>query len=284
MAVYKQYVNKPPVGSQINWGHPLTNRLICCLLFNEGGGSKIINLAAYNRIVTFTPSANAFWYANGINFSGATGSATTAIISKYTAINDIAPVSYVVRAFVRGLGGNNLGVFFHKSGAGATSTSGVKEFYTLGTNTVSFRTNGSTDLIVPAASNTLTFNKFITWVITWTGEDVASSVHIYKNGIEVSYGATTNGSSLDSDAGNNLQIGDMGGNKQLNGIVSNFYLYNRILTVTEIKDLSKFPYQFITSPKVIKYFFVNAPTEQPPATVGNAPMTPWSGYWGGVTS
>src|SRR4030042_101428 len=32
------WTNKPPLGSQINWGHPLSRGLVGCWLMNEGGG------------------------------------------------------------------------------------------------------------------------------------------------------------------------------------------------------------------------------------------------------
>lgn len=34
----KRWSAQPPVGAQINWGHPLAYRLSVCWLFNEGGG------------------------------------------------------------------------------------------------------------------------------------------------------------------------------------------------------------------------------------------------------
>ena len=37
--------DKPPVGSQINWGHPLARGLVGCWLFNEGAGGKAHDLS-----------------------------------------------------------------------------------------------------------------------------------------------------------------------------------------------------------------------------------------------
>lgn len=40
----QRWQTKPPLGAQINWGHPLSNGLIGAFLFN-GGGSSILNIA-----------------------------------------------------------------------------------------------------------------------------------------------------------------------------------------------------------------------------------------------
>jgi hypothetical protein len=39
------WTSKPPLGSQINWGHPLSRGLVGCFLFNEGGGNLVRNSA-----------------------------------------------------------------------------------------------------------------------------------------------------------------------------------------------------------------------------------------------
>ena len=38
------YTSKPPLGSQIDWGHPLSKGLVGCWLFNEGGGAIVNKL------------------------------------------------------------------------------------------------------------------------------------------------------------------------------------------------------------------------------------------------
>ena len=44
---------KPPFGSvQINQGHPLAGDMISCILLNETGGGRIIDLAAQGQVVT----------------------------------------------------------------------------------------------------------------------------------------------------------------------------------------------------------------------------------------
>lgn len=43
---------KPPVGSQINWGHPLSKGLAGCWLMNEGAGKKVTNLVSGKPFAT----------------------------------------------------------------------------------------------------------------------------------------------------------------------------------------------------------------------------------------
>lgn len=39
-----EYPSKPPIGAQIDWGHPLARKMIACLLINESGGNNIVDL------------------------------------------------------------------------------------------------------------------------------------------------------------------------------------------------------------------------------------------------
>ena len=40
---------KPPVGSTLNWGHPLSKGLVGCWMMNEGGGNLVNDIASkYN--------------------------------------------------------------------------------------------------------------------------------------------------------------------------------------------------------------------------------------------
>ena len=43
----KGWLQKPPLGVQINRAHPLARGLIGCWLFNEGGGDKVYDLSGY---------------------------------------------------------------------------------------------------------------------------------------------------------------------------------------------------------------------------------------------
>jgi len=54
---------KPPAGSQLEIGHPLSNGLVGCWLMNEGGGNKIFDLSGNGNNGTL--GGNAVWsYSN----------------------------------------------------------------------------------------------------------------------------------------------------------------------------------------------------------------------------
>ncbi len=58
---------KPPVGAQIDWGNPLSARLVGCWLLNEHGGKQLTNLA---RPATLNFGGSTVW---GLQPSGGTG-------------------------------------------------------------------------------------------------------------------------------------------------------------------------------------------------------------------
>ena len=50
---------KPPLGSQLNYSHPLSQGLVGCWLMNEGGGKILTDLSRDNGITW--PTTSAFW-------------------------------------------------------------------------------------------------------------------------------------------------------------------------------------------------------------------------------
>jgi hypothetical protein len=60
------WLQKPPLGVQLNWAHPLSKGLVGCWLFNEGGGDKAYDLSGYNNHGTlmdmaFPPTVTSGW-------------------------------------------------------------------------------------------------------------------------------------------------------------------------------------------------------------------------------
>ena len=50
----KYYIKKPPLGSQIDWSHPLSTGIVGYWLFNEGSGNKINDISNNRNIGTLT--------------------------------------------------------------------------------------------------------------------------------------------------------------------------------------------------------------------------------------
>jgi len=70
---------KPPVGTQIDWGHPLANGLIGCWLLNEGGGQTATDLVGLSH-GAFTNMSGSNW-RGGLDGIGTYLSATNQYIT-----------------------------------------------------------------------------------------------------------------------------------------------------------------------------------------------------------
>src|SRR5678810_530534 len=65
---------KPPMGAQINWGHPLAKDLVVYFVFNEGGG------IARSLVIPYVPSTTSHsWKVGGIGLSGSFNGTTDGI-------------------------------------------------------------------------------------------------------------------------------------------------------------------------------------------------------------
>ena len=64
MSIWPQ---KPPLGSKINWGHPLSQGLVGCWLMNEAGGNLITNIC--NKKVN-TDATGFLWSPSGVQTVG----------------------------------------------------------------------------------------------------------------------------------------------------------------------------------------------------------------------
>jgi hypothetical protein len=69
---------KPPLGSQINWAHPLARGLVGCWLMNEGSGNKIWDSVKGRPGIAATGIP--LWTGDGVGFSGASGNFNCGII------------------------------------------------------------------------------------------------------------------------------------------------------------------------------------------------------------
>ena len=47
---------KPLLGRQINWAHPLAKGLVACWVFNEGSGNKVYDIASHRYDLDFVNS------------------------------------------------------------------------------------------------------------------------------------------------------------------------------------------------------------------------------------
>jgi hypothetical protein len=161
--------------------------------------------------------------------------------SNPASLNNLPAMSISVWTKINGYGESGNGFILDKSNFTA---SGWNFSFLSAGSTIRFTRDydGVTNLVVPGANSTVRtadFKKWMHWAITVDNTGLASGVHIYKNGVEISYGTVSDGAgSIVSDAGRKLTIGnDISGARTLNGTLDDIRLYNRALAPAEVKQL-----------------------------------------------
>ena len=110
------------------------------------------------------------------------------------------------------------------------------------TNTIRFAADyGTDDLQHFSVDNAINLNEWQSVILTWDGGSVASNVHIFVNGVEVSYDQAQDGSGTSpSDSGANLYIGNRQDiSRPVDGQITEVAIWNVVLTAQEIKQLAK---------------------------------------------
>jgi len=241
---------KPPLGSFINWSHPLANGLVGCWIFNEGTGDTVNDLTLNRNNGTIY---GAVWQDNGLYLDGndvieipysssldITGAIT---VFTLTNISSLSPVhQYIVDRW--------------------TYTSGNYRAWALNLDyaTLTWRAsvNGyDSGAIVVAYDFTGYDNQPVSIGGTYDG---SSELKLYINGLNVA-----NNTGLSSIVSTTQPVyigaGDTGLAYPLTGTIYYTYIYNRALSADEIRWLHADPYAFITSP--MRFYDLEVPA--PPA-------------------
>ena len=222
---------KPPLGSQINWGHPLSKGLVGCWLMNEGGGNVVSDIARKNNGTL--PSSGITW---GYKKSG--------IVLNFTATNNInlgtptilAPTTpFSVTAWVSRSGNivGNDGIISSK-----TDTSGNLGWL-LYANSTANKARFLAAGVVAESNSAIPLNTLTHLVGVWNG----TKVLLYVNGVL----QTTQGSGTSQPyySGVSARIGQYSVFEKWAGYISSISFYNRALSPSEIQSLYVEPYQMI---------------------------------------
>ena len=91
--------------------------------------------------------------------------------------------------------------------------------------------------------NTLPTNTWSCLGATWDGSTTAANVHIYINGVEATYQATTDGLVLRSDdSANPITIGNStNATRTVDGQIAQVQLFNTVLTREEVQQAMVYP-------------------------------------------
>jgi len=260
------WVQKPELGSQINWGHPLSKGLVGCWLMNEGGGNKLKDLLNSTASIT-----NGTWKSTIRGVGNLLADDGSAIITGGSSAVLPNSVSVIVVADYQKTSGifsgsdNNTGctyetlrvldddlspTLFAGTAFGATDNL----IFSADKSSLAQGCNGSTTLVV---------GKFYTFAGTfqYTGSgNHAGNWDCYVNGKK------------DNTSVNNLPVAGIvappfankafrfGRHPQWgggSGVTFNLiYIYNRALSPSEIQSLYVSPYQFVYRPSKKMYFVV----------------------------
>lgn len=239
---------KPPLGSQINWGHPLSKGLVGCWLFNEKSGTKVFDLANFK---TGDLSTHVF-SGDAISCNGTSGYVDLKTNSR---LNQLPKLSYVSLINPTNAGESNLGTIITKT---TSSSSAVPKRLRLGFQSTSesdltlTMEGGATDLLAASAGG-IFHNKNNLVVATWDGTD-EFGVRLYSNGKELVVDATASPASIVNDSAHNYYSGGAGttGSGTFNGKIYLIYIYNKVLSPSEIQQLYIDPYCFIKQRSTLK--------------------------------
>src|SRR3990167_8633143 len=167
--------------------------------------------------------------------------------------NGALTISVWIKPITVGVG--NLGRVINR---GVFATSGVEIIMTA-TETVQFFVNGSTNLFRVASNNSITLNTWQHILVTWNGGTAFTGVNIYVNGVETSYSAGQNATTPIDNSTTLLRIGNVStGTRSFDGLVSEVGIWNSVLSLNEIKQLSSSRTRYVplqVSPSSLKRYF-----------------------------
>lgn len=231
----------------------LNNGLVGYWAFDEGvGASRAFDKSGYGNTGTLTNGPVSTTSNTGLGqalFFDASNDYVDA--GSGSTLDNIGPMTVSAWYYARSEGENSRGGLFNKGDGNGAGVDGPHfEFGSVGIDAVD-RTNAfafvvpysGTGLIRTASDNSVLLNRWQFVTVTWDGTTSASNVHIYIDGVEVTYQKTQNGvGTRNDDSGTNFLIGIGNFGAQSNtwdGSIDAFRVYNRVLSSNEIQRLYK---------------------------------------------
>lgn len=240
------FIAKPPLGTQLNPYHPLSQGLTLALPLNEGGGTKCFDATGRNApsVLTNGPTWDP---RGGVLFDGSTEhilgpnggdvlSGNGSIVFQYTQTN--IPSSYY---YWFALDDDYLEFSFYGAKAGNSASGYIDDKVAWSDQLAGFD---------------ITAYKFSTWVLTWDDTKDKSNGHLsgVANALSDSPGFSWDSAGV---AAHNLCIGGRktGADRHAGGIIHCFYVYDRVLSVSDAVLLTIDPYCMFRPIIDIPYFW-----------------------------
>lgn len=243
---------KPQLGVGLDYQRPLMDGLIALLAMQEGGGSVSLALP-YGYQGTFQGSTPPTWSPNHddgtatLKFNGTTG-----IVDSYldfgtnVLFQDLAKGKPMTVAFRLGYSGSTQRGWIQKTGGSSTTGKG----WGVGAQNnvvMVIPFSGVTNFTGSTTGTPYHGSALQVVVCTWDGLNTTSSCHIYVDGLDrTSLPNTVGVGAQNSDSGLALQVAKMdqgsgAAGNNFNGEMSWVGLWNRVLHINEIQELTTFP-------------------------------------------
>ena len=227
---------KPPLGSRIDWSHPLATGLVGCFLLNENGGTTVFDLASAQLLPVASGTS---WSSGLLSDAAAHGVYTTC-----PAVFKVGPpISLVWQGHSVGTADGFAYIFgINANNTGSSPFNAALISYNTNASQVTFfctATGGGTNVEIDfGAMPSGTAQLAVTWGAT--SNNTNNPISCYKNGILGNQSVETGTPIAYSSTS---QIG-IGGYPTLNSRLAHDFalIYNRALNPGDVQWLAEEPY------------------------------------------
>lgn len=216
-------------------------------LFKEGSGGTVTDLSGNGNTGTFKSVTEPQWSTFVPTF-GLNGKANASVL--YDNVNDY--LSCGTSDVVTENSAITFVCWFYQIGAGVNERlfqrNSVLFYADQGGDgkALIFEVDGSVNGMRPTTNATLAYGVWQHIALTWTGSTTMTNAHIYKNGVEVSYGSATNITTPTDNSGSTLFIGNNNASpsdRPINGYLAEVGIFNAVLALSEIQDIYNYGLQ-----------------------------------------
>ena len=246
---------KPPVGSQINWGHPLAQGLVGCWLMNEGGGKRLQDL--YSNSLS-TMNTGVIEYIStpkgmGVKFNGDIVDCGNNPKTNFT----LDRRSFSIYFLLKSNSNTDLVRYFHRPEIASTRGWQIVQSAASGVRFEVVNASGGRAVNITTPDAYFLTTKYESYLLTFRdrgGIPAQSDFQVSRNG--GLFFNTDHGNLFAVSATPNLSIGGrIGTGNQVNANILFAMLWERRLGQSEARALYEAPYQFI-QPRVYRFYSV----------------------------
>ena len=241
---------KPPLGTPLDKSHRLARGLVGCWLMNENGGTTVFDLSGNVGTGTFqgtTPSWVGGKFGPAVDLPGTDERIDIGNIWNPT--GQAQSLSFLI--YPETLAGSQYIFLTHLAGDASITGGGLLLAYDSAPNyNIEFIAHTDNTHAARNGINILTADTLQHIVLTWDGSLTATNIHIYKNGSEIAYNSTVNGIGNFTAGTGSHSIGGriFDNNRNFDARFDNMYWWNRILSASEIVELSREPFIMFKDP------------------------------------